>query len=58
MSFPKIHRVITGHDANGKAVITSSSALPTVVELKAMGRPKCWANQPTTAQKWHSNSIR
>jgi hypothetical protein len=36
MSFPTIHRVVTGHDADGKAVITSSAPLPTVVELKAL----------------------
>jgi hypothetical protein len=36
MSFPAIHRVVTGHDASGKAVVTSNAALPTVVELKAL----------------------
>jgi mannose-6-phosphate isomerase-like protein (cupin superfamily) len=36
MNFPAIHRVVTGHDANGKAVVTSNAALPTVVELKAL----------------------
>lgn len=33
MSFPPIHRVVTGHDAQGKAVIASNGPLPTVVEL-------------------------
>ena len=36
MSFPPIHRVVTGHDSAGKAVITSSGALPTTVELAAI----------------------
>ena len=33
-SFPPIHRVVTGHDADGKAVVASDGPLPTVVELK------------------------
>lgn len=33
MSLPSIHRVVTGHDARGQAVITSSGPLPTVVEV-------------------------
>lgn len=36
MSFPPIHRVVTGHDAHGKAIITSNGALPTVIELTAI----------------------
>jgi mannose-6-phosphate isomerase-like protein (cupin superfamily) len=36
MSFPSIHRVVTGHDAEGKAIVTSNGPLPTVVELKAI----------------------
>jgi quercetin dioxygenase-like cupin family protein len=36
MSFPPIHRVVTGHDAGGKAVVASSGPLPTVVELQAI----------------------
>ncbi|WP_373987179.1 cupin domain-containing protein [Duganella sp. BuS-21] len=36
MSFPPIHRVVTGHDAAGKAVVTSDGALPTVIELAAI----------------------
>lgn len=35
-SLPAIHRVVTGHDANGKAVVTSDGPLPTVVELQAI----------------------
>ena len=33
MSFPPIHRVVTGHDADGKAVVVSNGALPTVRDL-------------------------
>jgi mannose-6-phosphate isomerase-like protein (cupin superfamily) len=33
MSFSPIHRVVTGHDASGKAIVTSDGPLPTVVEL-------------------------
>jgi mannose-6-phosphate isomerase-like protein (cupin superfamily) len=36
MSFPKIHRVVTGHDAEGKAIASSNGALPTVVEIAAI----------------------
>jgi len=36
MSFPPIHRVVTGHDADGKAIIASEGALPTVIELAAI----------------------
>ena len=36
MSFPAIHRVVTGHDASGKAIVSSQGALPTVVELAAI----------------------
>jgi mannose-6-phosphate isomerase-like protein (cupin superfamily) len=36
MSFPPIHRIVTGHDASGKAIVTSDGALPTVIELAAI----------------------
>lgn len=36
MNFPSIHRVVTGHDAEGKAVVASSGPLPTVVEIAAI----------------------
>ncbi|TXT39983.1 MAG: cupin 2 domain-containing protein [Comamonadaceae bacterium] len=36
MPFPPIHRVVTGHDAHGKAIITSNGPLPTVVEIAAI----------------------
>ncbi|MDM0059105.1 cupin domain-containing protein [Variovorax fucosicus] len=36
MTFPAIHRVVTGHDAQGNAVIASNGPLPVVAELKAI----------------------
>lgn len=36
MSLPSIHRVVTGHDADGKAVVASSGPLPRVVEIAAI----------------------
>ncbi|MCG2592424.1 cupin domain-containing protein [Ramlibacter sp. XY19] len=36
MSLPAIHRVVTGHDADGAAVVSSQGPLPTVVEVKAI----------------------
>jgi mannose-6-phosphate isomerase-like protein (cupin superfamily) len=36
MTFPPIHRVVTGHDADGKAVIASNGPLPTVIEVAAI----------------------
>lgn len=36
MSFPTIHRVVTGHDADGKAIVASNGPLPTVVEIAAI----------------------
>lgn len=36
MTLPSIHRVVTGHDARGRAVVTSSGPLPTVVEIAAI----------------------
>jgi mannose-6-phosphate isomerase-like protein (cupin superfamily) len=36
MSFPPIHRVVTGHDADGKAIVASNGPLPAVVELQAV----------------------
>jgi mannose-6-phosphate isomerase-like protein (cupin superfamily) len=34
--FPPIRRVVTAHDGNGRAVISSDALLPTVVELDAI----------------------
>ncbi|HET6827341.1 MAG TPA: cupin domain-containing protein [Ramlibacter sp.] len=36
MTFPPIHRVVTGHDANGKAIVCSSGPLPMAVEIAAI----------------------
>lgn len=36
MSLPAIHRVVTGHAADGRAIVTSQGALPTVVEIAAI----------------------
>jgi mannose-6-phosphate isomerase-like protein (cupin superfamily) len=36
MSFPPIHRVVTSHDAEGKAVVASDGPLPTVAEIRAI----------------------
>jgi mannose-6-phosphate isomerase-like protein (cupin superfamily) len=33
MKFPPIHRVVTGHDESGKAVVISNGPLPRIVEL-------------------------
>lgn len=36
MSFPPIHRVVTGHDADGKAIVVINGRLPTIRELQAV----------------------
>ncbi|WP_043458538.1 cupin domain-containing protein, partial [Azohydromonas australica] len=36
MSFPPIHRVVTGHDAEGKAILASNGPLSTVQEIRAI----------------------
>jgi mannose-6-phosphate isomerase-like protein (cupin superfamily) len=36
MSFPTIHRVVTGHDATGKAIVASDGPLPTVAAIAAV----------------------
>jgi quercetin dioxygenase-like cupin family protein len=36
MPFPPIHRVVTGHDAQGKARVVSDGPLPAVIELQAI----------------------
>lgn len=33
---PAIHRVVTGHDAQGRAVVASEGPLPTVIEIAAI----------------------
>ena len=36
MSFPPIHRVVTGHDAQGRALVSHQGPLPTVVDVAAI----------------------
>lgn len=36
MSFPPIHRVVTGHDADGLAIVSSDGPLPCVIEIAAI----------------------
>lgn len=36
MNLPPIHRVVTGHDTNGKAIVTSNGPLSIVAEIKAI----------------------
>ena len=36
MTLPPIHRVVTGHDASGRAVVASHGPLPSVVEIAAI----------------------
>lgn len=36
MSLPPIHRVVTSHDADGKAVVSINGPLPTIVEFDAV----------------------
>ncbi len=36
MNVPTIHRVVTGHAADGRAIVSSDGPLPTVVELQAI----------------------
>lgn len=36
LNLPPIHRVVTGHDADGKAVVAQQGPLPTVTEIQAI----------------------
>ena len=36
MTIPPIHRVVTGHDENGMAIVCGSGPLPSVVEITAI----------------------
>jgi len=36
MSFPSIRRVVTGHDAQGCAIVSSDGPLPSVIEITAI----------------------
>ncbi|WP_395700173.1 cupin domain-containing protein [Aquabacterium sp.] len=52
MSFPPIHRVVTGHDAEGKAVVASNGPLPKVAEITAIPGTvfhEVWATSGTPA---------
>lgn len=52
MTLPMIHRVVTGHDAQGNAIVASDGALPTVVELKAIAGTvfhEVWSTSGTPA---------
>ena len=56
MSFPPIHRVVTGHDADGKAVVASDGPLPTVAEIAAIPGTvfhEVWSTQGTPAPVDH-----
>ncbi len=48
-----IHRVVTGHDADGRAIVTSDGPLPTVVELTAIAGTvfhEVWSTERTPAR--------
>ena len=52
MGFPPIHRVVTGHDGNGKAIVASNGPLPAVVEIAAIPGTifhEVWATQGSPA---------
>lgn len=36
MNLTAIHRVVTGHDADGKAIVSSNGRLPSVIEVSAI----------------------
>ncbi|MCO4859220.1 cupin domain-containing protein [Herbaspirillum sp. WGmk3] len=53
MSFPPIHRVVTGHDAQGRSIISSDGPLPTVVEVAAIPGTlfhEVWSTSATPAR--------
>ncbi|WP_417223102.1 cupin domain-containing protein [Amphritea sp.] len=50
MTLPEIHRLVTGHDEAGKAIVSINGALPTVVELTAIPGTvfhEVWATEAT-----------
>lgn len=52
MSLPAIHRVVTGHDASGRAIVTSDGPLPHVAEIAAIPGTvfhEVWSTQGTPA---------
>lgn len=53
MHFSPIHRVVTGHDAGGQAVVTSNGPLPTVMEISAIPGTvfhEVWSTQGSPAR--------
>lgn len=52
MSLPTLHRVVTGHDAQGRAVVLDAGPLPTVAEIAAIPGTvfhEVWATEATPA---------
>jgi mannose-6-phosphate isomerase-like protein (cupin superfamily) len=52
MSLPAIERIVTGHDASGRAIVAMRGALPTVVEIAAIPGTvfhEIWATTGTPA---------
>jgi mannose-6-phosphate isomerase-like protein (cupin superfamily) len=52
MSLPAIERIVTGHDADGRAIVAMRGALPTVVEIAAIPGTvfhEVWATTGTPA---------
>ena len=52
MTLSPIHRVVTGHAPDGKAIVVSNGALPTVVEIAAIPGTvfhEVWSTQDTPA---------
>ena len=52
MSLPPIHCVVTGHDAEGKAIVAWNGPLPTVIEIAAIPGTvfhEVWATEATPA---------
>ena len=53
MSFPSIHRVVTGHDDQGRSLVRSEGPLPTVVEIAAIPGTlfhEVWSTSQTPAR--------
>jgi len=51
--FPPIHRVVTGHDQRGQAIISSQGPLPTVVAIEAIPGTvfhEVWSTEATPAR--------
>lgn len=52
MSLPPIERIVTGHDGQGRAIVTSQGPLPTAVEIAAIPGTvfhEVWATYATPA---------